>query len=355
METTNELTETQTELIALANIISDYGVAQQLADRSLERKFGGIGSCATLRRILAGEWDRVNAERQLPNYRAVVMLIETVEKSARADEVLYGKLGRVLRIETAIKEALLNEDTTRLVMVQGPTGGGKTTGIALAAQQLKGYDVLFTEADESWRESLLCMANALLEELRGAVRVRKDPNLVNSGSGDARIKHRSGGEAMNDIIRRIDDRKMVMVIDQADELGPRTLNFCTTMINKCKNLVLVFSCMETLWRDLERANYEVARQLSQNRLSERVVIAAAHPTSSEWMCDSEIILRARLKWNSEKDLHDAARLIAEKAGSRGNLKFLTMCIRLSRQRFEDWTVPSHADFVGVVEKVINRR
>ena len=343
-------TDEQIELAELAAEIRDYASAQKISDSQLERRFGGIGSSTTLNRILAGEWSKVNAENHLPNYRGVVQLLREVEQSARRNEELYGTLNRVLKIESAVKQALKNEDNTRLVMVQGPTGSGKSTGLALVAQKLRGYDVLFTEADESWRESLLCMSSQLLRELRGAVRLRGE-----KGSGDASREHGSAGRAMEDVLKRIADRKMVLVLDQADELGPRTLNFCTTLINKCPRLVLVLACLETLWKDLERSHYEVARQLSQNRLSERVVIGPAHPDSKDWMNDSTMILKARLKWSAGDSLSDAARLIAEKAGSRGNLKFLTLVIRHAREQFEDGLVPSHEQFIKVVNRIIGSR
>jgi hypothetical protein len=73
--------------------------------------------------------------------------------------------------------------------------------------------------------------------------------------------------------------------------------------------------MGTLWRRLETQTYEEARQLTQNRLYERVRLAAAARE------DVEALLTRRLP-SMSCDRQAASRAVADAAANRGGLKFV---------------------------------
>jgi hypothetical protein len=333
----------RSELTERAELIRDWAKQRNLSDRQLERKFPGIGSAATLSRILSQDWERVKVDRQLPNYRAVCLLLEDYAKAEKRNEKVIDSLSRVIRVEAAIKQAMLNDDNTRLVMVQGPSASGKTTSTQLACSKLKGYEVVNTEADESWRESPMAMAMAIITGLSG-VSIKR-----NEGS-QGKVTHVSARTALDEVYERISNRSMVLVIDQADMLGPKTLNTCTSVLNKCPRLVLVLVCLETLWNLLMTRHFETCRQLTENRLSARVVFQAANETDPDWVADATAILKDRIQWE-KPDLADrAAKMIAKEAGMRGNLKFLTLAIRQARNLNLEKPV-SLEDFALAITKV----
>jgi len=331
------------ELLERAGVIKEWADQREMSDRQLERKFPGIGSSATFSRILAKDWERVNVERQLPNYRAVCLLLEAHAKAEKRNEKLIESLSRVIRVEAAIKQAMLNDDNTRLVMVQGPSAAGKTTSVVLACNKLKGYEVVMTEADESWRESPMAMAMAIINGLSG-ISIKR-----NEGS-EGKVPHTSARTAMDEVYERISNRAMVLVIDQADMLGPKTLNFCTSLINKCPRLVLVLVSLETLWNSLATRHYEVCRQLTDNRLSARVVFQPAQDGDPDWIADASAILKDRVQWETPALAESAAKLITKEAGLRGNLKFLTLAIRQARTLFPDKAI-NLTDFALAITKV----
>jgi len=314
------------ELIELAQRIRDRQLAVQGDEPNDSRwcaEYKDLGSTKTYKNILAGKLDGYDADRWLVAYRSVWNLIEADLASSRESDPVYEDLTTVTRLRVALVDVMSAKGNDRLVILQGPSGAGKTETLRLM-QRRYGKRVLCAEANETWKDAPNAMINALLSLL-------DEP--VHAGS--------SSSERMTKLIDALSKTRVLLFIDEAHHLGPRQLNLIKTIINRTPGEV-VLAAMDTLWNKLEGQAYAECRQLIHNRLSERILLTRPERD------DVEKIMKRRLGMNG--DLGKAAALVATKAEIKGSLKFVTRVCRraLALSGGETPTLEDVAKAVGAV-------
>ncbi len=293
-----------THLNAIAKQIREWQLARGLSDNELCKRFSGLGSTKTYTRILDGDVAELDLERWQIEYDQVWALIEIESQSTQDNEPIYDDLWHVTAPILAAKDAMAERGNNRLVIIEGPSGSGKTTaGRCLAARY--GRRVVLTEADETWKDSLCSMLGGLLRSLS----VRDIP----LSTEDRKQK----------VLAILSGAPMCLVIDEAHHLGPRTLNLVKTILNQTQSQV-IFLCIHTLFRKLECAAYEEARQLTQNRLAERVKL------NGPALADVEKFLSRRLSFEPGT-LKPCAKLCAGSAAEYGSWSFVNLVARKCRQ------------------------
>jgi hypothetical protein len=114
------------ELRDKAEFIRAYQESQKLSDNELYRKFGGIGSTTTYKRILKGDLKELDLDKQLTNYRSVCALIESIGQDLEDEEhILDGMVGPN-ELRRAFLETSTQASIGRFILVQGDTGTGKS-------------------------------------------------------------------------------------------------------------------------------------------------------------------------------------------------------------------------------------
>lgn len=290
------------ELQDLAEKVAQFQQAKDLSNNALLRKFPGLGSTKTYTRIAAGDLDQLDLERQAANYRAVVALIESIGEEADREEI-YDDLTPVLQLRRVILETFKQTGNKRFVLMQGDTGLGKTCCRDVLVTRF-GQRILTIEATECWSDSPM----ALLGSILAAFGVTDAPvNLM---------------ERLNMVIERLRKSRVCLVIDEGHHMGPRTLNTVKTLLNQTPGEFVILA-MPTLWARIQRAAYEEVRQLTGNRLAERITLDGMRPK------DVEKFISRRLPKNQiGEDMKAAIRMVLDRAPTRGNLAFLRdVCTR----------------------------
>ncbi len=294
----------KTELIELAKQVREWQTGTGISDNELCRRFAGLGSTKTYKRILDGELEELDSERWETDYRQVLALIEIESLNRDADEPIYDDLQHICATRLAVTDSMQERGNNRLVIVEGQSGQGKSTaGRSLAARF--GRKIILCEADETWKESMSAMLGGLLR-----------------GCGIKEIPQ--GAELRKTrLIEFLAGNPACLVIDEAHHLGPRTLNLVKTLLNQTR-CQFVFLCIPTLFRKLESAAYEEAKQLTHNRMCERVRLSP--PSAAE----VEKFLDRRVKFEPDT-LKGCARLCAERAPQFGHWNFVNLVARKCRQ------------------------
>jgi type II secretory pathway predicted ATPase ExeA len=192
----------------------------------------------------------------------------------------------------------------RLVILQGPPGCGKSTATRALLERF-GQRIVLAEADETWKDSLMAMLGGCLRAL------------------GVTVLPANSSERLRVLLEKLRERRVCLVIDESHHLGPRTLNIVKTIINQTPGEI-VLSAQGTLFRRLELSAYEEARQLTQNRLAERVNL------ESVASADVELFLSRRLEWENG-EIKQAAQLLGEKAQGRGQFAFAKRVCQQARR------------------------
>jgi type II secretory pathway predicted ATPase ExeA len=289
-------TETkQAELQETAGRIRAWQEERKISDSQMCRDFAGLGSTKTYTRIVAGDTEELDVDRWQRDYEAVWSLIQVLSESESDDDELYPDLTTVLDVRKAVADVMREKGNSRLVLVQGPSGSGKTT----AAQLLRGRygsRVVLCEATEIWKENMNAMLSAILSEF-GV----KNPKPSAAGKFET-------------LIEKLGATRVCLVIDEAHHLGPKTLNLVKSLINQTPGEIVLLA-MGTLWNRLETQAYAEARQLTHNRLSERIRFDGVEQV------DVEKILERRLGLQGG-DAKAAAQALRPLAANNGYLKFI---------------------------------
>jgi type II secretory pathway predicted ATPase ExeA len=291
-------------LTITATRIRDWQQRRGISDTELCKRFAGLGSTKTFKRILEGDTAELDLERWFVEYEQVWTLMELESISAEQEEPIYDDLRHMLAARLAVQDAMAEKGNNRLVIIEGPSGSGKTTAARSLAARF-GRKVVLAEADETWKESL----NSMLGGILRAIAVREIP-----ASAEAR---------KTKLISALKASPVCLVIDEAHHLGPRTLNLVKTIINQSRCQV-VFVCIETLFRKLECAAYEEAKQLTKNRLAERVRLTDLDAGEVEKFLDR------RFKWEPGT-IKSCARTLAERAQAHGYWNFVNLVARRARE------------------------
>jgi DNA transposition AAA+ family ATPase len=298
------------ELCELARAIRDWQTAKTITDTRLCADFD-IGSTKTFIAFAAGTTAGYDTDRWLPKYRAAWNLIQTQSDSGDAATV-FDDLTPAIRLRAAFSDAMRENGNDRLIIVEGGPGEGKTTAVA-ALHSRYGSRIVLCEASETWRESI----NAMLSDILRALGVNQPPV--------------SGGLRLEKIIEILNARRQCLVIDEAHHMGPRGLNMVKTIINRTPGEIIMMG-LPVLLKRLEMDAYQEARQLTLNRLCERIRLHGVEPS------DAAKLLQ-RVSGVSAEVAQSASIPLAAMASTRGALKF---CSKVSRRVARDGATDADA-------------
>lgn len=264
--------EDKEKLLGLANRIRAWQEKQRprLSDEAIVRRFPGLGSTKTYRRIREGDLEGLIAENHLARYNGVWNEIEVGSRHAAREEELYDDLTPAMDSGLAIAGAIPATGQARLVVIEGPTGAGKSACLALAARRFAG-NAIKIEASEGWAS-----LNAALGDILVAGRWAEKHDLP-------------GGKAerLDLLLSCLAQGKPILLIDEAHHMTSGTLNVIKTLLNRTQ-AVIIIAGIDTLWRKLAAKSWEEAKQLLLNRLYERVRIGPPSET------DGKMFLERRL-------------------------------------------------------------
>jgi type II secretory pathway predicted ATPase ExeA len=300
--------EQQHDLAALAAAaarIEAYREKCGLSFAQLRRRFAGVGSDRQYSRILQGEIPRGSVPTWLAEYEAVCRLIEMAESDALADDPIYDDLTFAKAARIAVRDAMSTGSLRRLVILQAPSGQGKSTIGRLLATQF-GQRVVRVECDETCKTS----PNAFLAAILAALGTQAD--RAGAASNLARV------------IARLRESRRLLILDEGHHLGPATLNLLKTLVNQTPGEFLLLT-IPSLWRKLERETaYEECRQLTGNRMGERVWMSTLPDA------DAATFLRRRLDWDAATAA-PAVKALAALPPEVRTLSCLALMVRRARQ------------------------
>jgi AAA domain-containing protein len=288
------------ELREIAQRIRDWQLAKSMSDAAMVKKYTGLGSTKTFKRILDDDLKELDLEKQLTNYRTVWALIESLGDDEGADEELYPDLSPAVHLGRVVLETMRERGVARFVLMLGDTGVGKTKSRQILLEKY-GQRFLWIEASVAWNDSPMAMLGAILE----ALGVKEAPyNQV---------------ERLAKVETRLKESRVGIFIEEAHHLGPRCLNLTKTLINRTPGEFFALA-KETLWKKLELAAYEEAKQLTRNRLAERIYIKGVSKN------DVKKMLERRINWDNG-DLTSAIKQLTDRTPMHGNLAFVREVIK----------------------------
>ncbi len=296
----------RTELNAIAKRLNEHRELRSWSIAELMRRHGGsdgLGSDKTFNKLLASDFDGLNVEKQLVNYRAVLCLLDEQPLNEEEEEI-FEDLSAPKKLRRALLKAMTSQTPARLVIIEGASGMGKTSALTVV-RNLYQARVLTIEATAAWSDR----PNALLAAIGAAL---NDPGI------DA---CRSQAHRLTRIVAKLKEQRRCLAIEEAHHLGPQCLNTLKTLLNQTRSEAILIA-IPTLLRRLEHAAYEEALQLTRNRLCERIRLDRLNPK------DIEVLLTKRLPAPGlNGSLSRAADLLATHAPRYGNLGFVREVIR----------------------------
>ena len=299
-----EVPSNEEELFGIAAQIGIWQSANALSDAKLLKKFPGLGSTKTYKKLLGRDDEQLNVGTWLPAYKGVLRIIEE-ETQERTSRVLPD-LSHMLSVSTPAMQLTMRTGNKRLMLIQGDTGAGKSTALHHVAAQLPG-SVVIVEADESW-DSKTAAAAALCLKLGVKIKgntVRSEDDLP-----------RNFARLQSLLITTLQSRRIIG-IDEGHHMSGEVLNLIKTLINRTPCEV-VLAAMDSLMKRLEWGSYEEVRQLTQNHLAERVRYGL--PASA----DVGAMVTRRTGFTPDKSQVDT---LGAKAAKNGHLKFVTLVCR----------------------------
>ena len=318
------------ELRDLAQKVQEFQSVKKLSDSALARQVPSIGSTKTYRRILNGDLKELDLENQLHGYRAAVAFIESTAGDERQEEELYEDLFPVIQLRRAFFESTREAGVARVTFLLGPSGSGKSSARKLLIHKF-GQRILTIEATVTWNDSPQAMLSAILAEF---------------GKRDVFFADR-----LSLAINLLNRSRRCLCIEEAHHLGPRCLNLVKTLVNQT-TAEFVLIAIDTLWKKLETRAYEEARQLTGNRLAERINLGRAVREN-----DVRKLLERRItNWaDMNGDMKRAVRLVAERANaSTGLYAFVREVCKRAKESAGKEKVDFEIFLNAVTEEVASR-
>lgn len=318
-----------TELVETARRIQAWQASAGKTNAQMIRDFPGLGSDKTYARLREGHTEEYDVDAQLANYRSVWAVIESTSGAAGTEEQLYDDLGAVLQLRRAVLETMRAEGNARVVIIEGPSGIGKTVALRLLAGRY-GQRILVVEATDCWGDSPAAMLGAVLRAF------------------DPRGELPTGRvERLEKTLEKLNTSRRCLVIDEAHHLGPHSLNVLKSLVNQTPG-EFVLVCIPTLWARLEGSAYMEARQLTTNRLSERVRIDLTEADIGRY-------LRHAFDGIDAATVAAAAKLIRPAALAAGNFAFVRDTCHAARRMLAGDKAPDIKTFADAVAAAQRRR
>lgn len=281
-------------LIDLARRIYAWQQAKEWKDAQMIRRFPGLGSGKTYRDLRGGAAEGYDAGKWISEYEIILGEMDAAA-GEHAAEPVFADLSTVVQARRAALDAMATNGSNRVVIVQGPSGVGKSFALA-ALCDLYGSRIVPVEAMEVWGDRPVNMLGAMIE----ALGYETPP---------------TGAMARMAKLREMLCRRRVMVaIDEGHHLGPHCINSIKALVNCTPGEFLVLA-MGTLWSRLETSAYQEAAQIAKNRLSERVVLELDPRDVARY-------IRRRFDGVDKTALAKMAGMVAAAAVDNGNLAFV---------------------------------
>jgi len=238
------------ELQEIARAIDGYAGRRGFSLKKLMQEFPALGSEKTFRDMREGNFDGYDLEKQLANYKGVFAIIQEMTGND-SGELLYDDLPAVVAVRLAVLEVMKSWGTDRVVFVDGESGMGKSTAAKVLCGKY-GQRIVMIEATDMWNDSpsamlgeiLLAMGWESVTGLSGMQRLEKCRELLNAA-------------------------RRCLIIDEAHHMGPHCMNVVKSLTNRTPGEFVMIG-IPAMWAKLHKAAYVEARQLSTNRISERV-------------------------------------------------------------------------------------
>lgn len=289
-------------LADLARRISDWAAARNVPTSRLCRDYPGLGSERTFRDLRAGRTEGYDVPSQLANYRAVWAVVEELAGTAGAEERVWDDLGPVVALRRAFASVAQAAGSNRVVVVQGDSGVGKTTALRILAGRYGQGRIVAVEASDVWNDNPSCL---LGEILRALGRTELPPGRA---------------DRLDEVRRALCLSRRCVAVDEAHHLGPHCLNTVKTLVNTTPGEFLLVA-IPTLWNKLQARAYQEARQLTTNRLSERVRLQLTDADAARY-------LGKFLEGAPAAALRQAGRIVGPLARAGGNMAFVRDVARL---------------------------
>jgi type II secretory pathway predicted ATPase ExeA len=314
------------ELREIAERIRDWQLAKQISDAAVVKRYTGLGSTKTYKRILEGDLKELDLEKQLTNYRTVEALIDSLGDDDGEDEALYADISPTVHLSRVALETMRERGIARFILMLGDTGTGKSSARKVILEKY-GQRFLWIEATEVWNDS----PNSLLGAILSALGEKQLPLI--------------GVDRLIKVEGRLNESRIGIFIEEAHHMGVRCLNTIKTLINRTPGEFILLA-KETLWAKLERAAYEEAKQLTKNRLAERIYIAGVTAA------DVKKILERRINW-ANGDMKSAVKLVTDRA-PLGNLAFAREVIKRVNEMAEGEPVTIELFTTATTEEASSR-
>lgn len=328
-------TAEEVELMEIAAFIRIYQERAQLSDIAFCRRFSDLGHTKTYAKIRNGELDELNVERQLANYRAVKAIIEGIGDDVGRDEELYGDIWATLKLNKAMLDVFTEHDVSRCVFILGPSGSGKTSAQRFVARKY-GSRCLTVQANEVWNDKPLAMLGEILDAL-----------------GIKDIPH-GAMERLKMVKERLCETRRCILLEDGHHMGPRCLNVLINLIDNTPGEIVI-GAIDSLWTRLVTKAYAECRQLTGNRLAERIDIGSAVRES-----DVRKIVAKRIEWapGELEKLDKLTHQVAEKAKGYGLLSFVREVVKRMNVKLKsgrETILATAEDFVAAIAEEVAAR
>jgi Rad3-related DNA helicase len=232
------------------------------------RRYPALGSTKTYRRVTKGDTSSLILPAQIEKYRGVWRQIEEGSGDNGPEEI-YTDLTPAF--ETARAAALLipQHGRERLMLIEGPTGSGKTMSLANIARRYPSTTVL-ADASTAWKNP-----NCMVGDILIAAGVYTDPAEDETSKLPVRYADRLA--ALKSHFRA---KRKILLIDEGHHMAAESLNVLKGLLND-SDLLIIVACIDTLWRKLASAAWAEASQLVLNRMFERVRLMPPAPEDAE--------------------------------------------------------------------------
>jgi len=290
------------------------------------RDYPGLGSDKTYSALRAGKLADYDVETQLANYRAVWAVIEATSNPAEGEEI-YEDLHAVLQLRRATLEAMRATGNARVVIVSGPSGIGKSKAVDAFCGRY-GLRCIKVEACDCWADNPGAFLAAILRAL---------------GDHDVPVGRSARLERC---VEELSHTRRCVFVEEAHHLGQHCLNTVKHLVNVTPG-EWVLVAIPTLWVRLESKAYMEARQLSTNRLSERVKLDLTEADIGRYLHHVFADLPADV-------VRSASKLIRPVALGAGNMSFVRDAARQAKVMAGE-VAPTAQTFSDAVAAASRRR
>ena len=284
------------ELRGLAQRVLEHKETKGFSWSVMLKRYPDLGSDSTVSKILKNDMGELNLEGQLARFRCVVNAIDSLRED-KEDEEIYEDIGPALEARRVYLETAGETSNARVIIIEGDTGTGKTFACRALAKKY-GQKLLLIEASEAWGDK----PNALF----GAILLAKGRKLAELPA--------SQFERQELTIEVLNSVEVCVSIDEAHHMGPKCLNEVKTLVNRTR-CTFILPAMKTLWARLVRNNYQEVKQLTGNRLAERIKLGLRE-------ADVRKLVERKVGDLSSGDMKQVLKVLLEKAPEKGNLAFV---------------------------------